>query len=162
MPDALKKHLAKMSLDAGDFVLMRPPVGATFDQIKGFAREVNEALTERGLGPLIVIPPLVDLRTLGHEELSAMGLCRVIPEVEIGAGALNWEAYEEEAHKLVRLAFVKAKETYMGEWREPWGDDAVCPSTSSHAGASASILDHTRAQWEEHVAQATAAEEAAS
>lgn len=112
MPNALKKYLTRMALEPGDFVVLRPNHDATNAQIEPFAREVAAVLADAGLGPLIVVPPLVDLRRLGHDDLAKLGLCRVIPEVAIGAGALNWEAYEDQAHQLVRLAFEKAREEF--------------------------------------------------
>lgn len=115
MGAAMKKHLQKMEISRGDLVVLIPPLGGRPDEYMPFGADIAAALREMGLGPLIILPPLVELKTMSQEQLSELGLCRVIPEISPATGTFNWEAYEDEAHQLVRLAFKVARERVEGK-----------------------------------------------
>lgn len=103
MPGALKKQLAKLSLQAGDLLLFHIPFDVPPTEYGGFVEALAVEAAEYGVGPVICVRPGAKIEAMNQAQLNALGLLRLVPpKVDDG---VSIEQLEEEAHQQVRLAF---------------------------------------------------------
>lgn len=111
--DAVRKEVSSMHLDASDIVIVHASdVLAPVDQME-FAHSLARVVESvSDCAHVIVVPFGMKLESMTQEDLLQRGLVRVLPSLNPGAGGVNWDALEDDAHQMVRMGFEYAKEKW--------------------------------------------------